>query len=49
MLVDVCVHNVSASLQYELGSGSAAAVRVTLSSHGLSVLDLAFVHLTVEP
>lgn len=54
MLVDVCVHSVSAALHYQLGSGqlgsgSAAAVRVTQASHSLSVLDSASGHMTVEP
>jgi hypothetical protein len=49
MLVDVRVHSVSAALHYYLGSGSAAAVRVTQACHSLSVLDPASGHMTVEP
>jgi hypothetical protein len=48
MLVDLCVHSISAALHDQQGSGSAVAVHVTHASHSLSVLDSASAQVTVE-
>lgn len=48
MLVDICVHSVSAALHYQLGSGSPATVHLTQARLSLSVHDSASGHMTVE-